>query len=397
MRGARAAAAAALTIGIGTAPGAHGDGEQWTELPRTGAAQWEPAIEPEAMQHPPPPKIEMEGMTAGPERGRGTETRWTVLPREGAWKARGEAVPAIVWEQAGEPPAKLVSEAQDAEAPKMAPPSMEGPPALVAEHVEEPSEALVNEEAQRWPERIAAEVAPPLDEPAEPPSRTTEEMAAAEREAPRTERKTPVEDRQEPAPAAGIEPTPPIGEHTEMPSEATDATATANVATTRRKTVIEWKAPAEETQQGIGAIKATPPATQAENPDTAPKEQTVVQASGEAAEADAPQVAKIEWDAPEPERGRPVWDPPTTMRIWQVHAGSTLRTTLHTWCVARGWKLQWEADRDWPLQAGGEISEEEFKHAVRELLEGIHATPGPVASLYPANRQLVVRQSTERG
>ena len=82
--------------------------------------------------------------------------------------------------------------------------------------------------------------------------------------------------------------------------------------------------------------------------------------------------------------------------VWRVNRGSTVATTLEHWGREAGWNVVWRADYDWKIEADGVIRGN-FRDAVNALLEGMHADPGPKGEFYGLNRQLIIRDTDDRG
>lgn len=102
-----------------------------------------------------------------------------------------------------------------------------------------------------------------------------------------------------------------------------------------------------------------------------------------------------------PEGGPAPWlTPPlmpsgTPVELWNVEAGTTLRTVLTDWATRAGWHVEWKSRRDFRIAIPASF-EGDFTTATRQLIGAFaDANPPISAVLYTGNKAVVVTINAE--
>ena len=75
---------------------------------------------------------------------------------------------------------------------------------------------------------------------------------------------------------------------------------------------------------------------------------------------------------------------------WSAQEGATLRVLLQDWSERAGWRLVWNTDREYVVEAGAVFKGKYIDVASALIRAFSRATPAPQATFYKGNRVLVV-------
>jgi hypothetical protein len=79
-----------------------------------------------------------------------------------------------------------------------------------------------------------------------------------------------------------------------------------------------------------------------------------------------------------------------TILTWEANEGDTLRELLTKWSGMAGWKLLWNTNRNYTLNAGV-MFKGKFTDVSAALIRAFaRARPAPIATFYKGNRVIVV-------
>lgn len=84
------------------------------------------------------------------------------------------------------------------------------------------------------------------------------------------------------------------------------------------------------------------------------------------------------------------YDPADPVEDWMAPEGSTLKELLISWGDKSGWRVIWQTDRDYTLQAGAMFRGRFMDVASAILRSFARAAPAPWGTFYKGNRVLVI-------